>query len=102
MVTVAQVRKVALGLAGAVEMDHHGRASFRVEKKIFATVPDSEHLNVMVEEPRIEALVRVHPDLCAEVWWGKRLAAVRVDLRKAPAKLVTDLLAEAWHRRVMP
>jgi hypothetical protein len=33
------------------------------------------------------------------VWWGKRLAAVRVHLAGADSALVEALLAEAWQRR---
>jgi hypothetical protein len=49
MATLAQARKIALALPEATEQDHHGALSFRVRGKIFATVPDSEHLRVMVD-----------------------------------------------------
>ena len=39
------------------------------------------------------------PDVCSEVFWGKRLAAVRVDLRRADAGLVRELLTDAWERK---
>jgi hypothetical protein len=32
-------------------------------------------------------------------WWGKRLAAIRVNLPLADTSLVEALLAEAWQRR---
>ena len=53
MVTVADARRVALSLPEAVEQDHHGRPSFRVAGKIFATLWDEDHMNVMVDEPGI-------------------------------------------------
>ena len=31
--------------------------------------------------------------------WGKRLAAVRVDLGAADEELLSDLLADAWERK---
>jgi len=37
--------------------------------------------------------------MCEEVWWGKRLAAVRVDLRCADAEMLANLLTEAWERK---
>ena len=87
MLTTADARRVALSLPEAVERDHHGRPSFRVAGKIFATLWDEEHVNVMVDEPGILTAVEAHPAICAEVWWGKRLAAVRVDRRPRPDRL---------------
>jgi hypothetical protein len=40
---------LALALPGAVQADHHGRPSFRVEGKIFATLWEEARLNVMLE-----------------------------------------------------
>jgi hypothetical protein len=56
-------------------------------------------MNVMVDEPGILTAVQAHPDVCAEVWWGKRLAAVRVNLPGADADLLSDLLRDAWERK---
>jgi len=53
MVTAEQVRQCALGLPEAFEADHHGRPSFRVAGKIFATLWDEQHLNVMLDEPSL-------------------------------------------------
>jgi YjbR len=89
-------RRLALSLAGAIEQDHHGRPSFRIDGRIFATLWDPEHMNVMVDEPGIHTAVQSHPDVCAEVWWGKRLAAVRVELARADEKLLLELLSDAW------
>jgi hypothetical protein len=50
----------------------------------------------MVDEPGIHTAVQSHPDVCAEVWWGKRLAAVRVTLSAADAELLSELLEDAW------
>ena len=96
MISPGQVRKVALALPEAVEQDHHGRPSFRVAGKIFATLWDQTHMNVMLDEPGILTAVQGNPYSCAEFWWGKRLAAVRVNLDHAEAALVADLLADAW------
>ena len=78
MVTRAQARELALALPEAVEQDHHGRPSFRVGGKIFATQWDAEHMNVMLDEDGIRTAIHEQPAACEEVWWGKRLAAVRV------------------------
>jgi hypothetical protein len=93
------VRRLALTLPEAVEQDHHGRPSFRVAGKIFATLWDDAHANVMLEEGGIRTAVDAHPETCSEVWWGKRLAAVRVDLRRADAPFFRDLLSDAWETK---
>lgn len=96
MTTLAQARKLALGLPEATEQDHHGMPSFRVRGKIFATAPDDTHLRVMVDEMEIRAAVAENPKACHEFYWGKRLACVVVDLKLANLALVRDLLTDAW------
>jgi hypothetical protein len=98
MVSLEEARKLALALPEAVEEDHHGRPSFRVAGKIFATQWDEEHMNVMVDAEGIRTAVQRDPTTCEEVWWGKRLAAVRVDLRRVEAETLADLLEDAWER----
>lgn len=98
-VSVARVRALALGLPDAVEQDHHGFPSFRVGGKIFATLPDEGHLNVMLEEADIRAELEAHGDCCEPQMWGKRLAALRVDLDAADAERVGNWLTDAWERR---
>lgn len=95
-VSSQQARELALGLPEAVEQDHHGRPSFRVSKRIFATLWDAEHMNVMLDEPGIRTAIADHPEICQEVWWGKRLAAVRVDLNTVERALLEELLTDAW------
>jgi hypothetical protein len=97
--TPDDARRLALELPHAVEQDHHGRPSFRVGGRIFATLWDAEHMNVMLDEPGVLTATQAHPDVCQEVWWGKRLSAVRVDLRATGRGLLADLLADAWERK---
>jgi hypothetical protein len=99
MVSVQEARRLALNLREALEQDHHGRPSFRVAGRIFATLWDEQHMNVMLDEPGILTAVQDHPDVLSEVWWGKRLAAVRVDLPHASSTLLAELLADAWERK---
>ena len=99
MITTDQARLLAVGLPDAIEQDHHGRPSFRVMKRIFATLWDERHMNVMLDEPGILTAVAEHPGECSEVYWGKRLAAVRVDLDAADAALLLELLKDAWEAK---
>ena len=99
MVSREQARQLALALPEAVEQDHHGRPSFRVADKIFATQRDENHMNVMLDEGGILTAVHAEPRTCEEIWWGKRLTAVRVDLRRVDPEMLANFLEEAWERK---
>lgn len=82
-----------------MEKDHHGKPSFRTHDKIFATLWDEEHLNVMLDPVRIMEVVEKHPKICEEFWWGRKLACVHVNLALVSPKLVKELLEEGWQRK---
>lgn len=93
---LSTARRLALSLPDASEEDHHGRPSFRVRGRIFATVPDQEHLNIFIEPMDVEGVVRLGPDVFAPVMWGKEVKGVRVHLPRASSGMVRDLLTAAW------
>ncbi len=97
--TISEARELAPALPETVEQDHHGIPSLRVRGKIFATVPDRDHLRIMVSEGDILAAVAENPAACEEFWWGARLACVVVDLRSATREVVVELLLDAWRRK---
>ena len=99
MLSGDDVRALALSLPGAIEQDHHGRPSFRVDGTIFATLWSATTLNVMAGDELIRAAVSTHPEVCSLRYWGTRLSAVQVDLAAADRELVRDLLQAAWSRR---
>jgi hypothetical protein len=99
MSTPEQARRLALVFPEATEQDHHGRPSFRVAGKIFATLWDESHMNVMLDEAGIHTAVQAWPTACTELWWGKRLSAVQVDLEQIDARQLGDLLADAWEQK---
>jgi hypothetical protein len=94
-----EARALALSLPEAVEQDHHGRPSFRVGGKIFATLWSDERMNVMVDEDGIRTALFRAPAACEDVWWGKRLAAVGVTLAQAERKFLRELLTDAWEQK---
>jgi len=96
------IRKFSLGLPDTVEQDHHGFPSFRVKGKIFATLPDVNHANVMLHPDDISAAIESHPGPCEGQMWGKKLAALRVDLTKVKRKDLEGWLTDAWERRANP
>ena len=99
MVKPSDARRLALSLPEATEEDHHGIPSFRVRGKIFATVPDTDHLRVMLDAEETEAAVAANPAAFEELWWGKQRAGVVVRLRQVPREQLADLLYAAWRRR---
>jgi hypothetical protein len=98
-VSTDEARALALALPEAVERDHHGRPSFRVGGRIFATLWTPERMNVMLDEGGIRTAVEAAPGVCSEVHWGTRLAAVGVALDRADRDLLAELLADAWEQK---
>ena len=78
-----EARALALSLPEAVELDHHGRPSFRVGGKIFATLWSEARMNVMLDEGGM----------------GKRPSAVGVTLARTDRKLLGELLTDAWEHK---
>jgi hypothetical protein len=94
-----EARSLALSLPEAAEQDHHGRPSFRVGGKIFATLWSDERMNVMTDEDGVRTALFRAPEACEAVWWGKRLAAVGVTLARADRDFLRELLADAWEQK---
>ena len=56
-------------------------------------------MNVMLDEGGILTAVDSAPEACQEVWWGKRLAAVGVNLTSVEREFLRDLLTDAWEEK---
>ena len=98
-VTADEARLLALDLPEAVEQDHHGKPSFRVGGKIFATLWNEGRMNVMLDEGGIRTAIDAAPEACEEVWWGKRLTAVAVTLAHVDRGHLRGLLEDAWEQK---
>ncbi|WP_374585863.1 MmcQ/YjbR family DNA-binding protein [Pseudoduganella sp.] len=93
----ATVRAFALALPGASEAPHHHYGSFRVNGKIFATVPpDQQSINVFIPEARREEVLALHSGFAEKLLWGGRVVGVRLQLAAADAATVKQLVREAW------
>ncbi|MDJ1370521.1 MmcQ/YjbR family DNA-binding protein [Gulosibacter molinativorax] len=90
------VREIALAFDGAVEQPHHGFPSFRVKNRIFATLPEPDTLRIMLDEFGIRTAVLEYPEFCSELYWGRRLACVEIDVSVAEEIVVRGLLEDAW------
>jgi hypothetical protein len=93
------VRALALALPETTEEDHHGKPSFRVRGRIFATLPDDEHLNVMIDPMDVDGAVRRAPAVCEPLLWGNEVRGVRVHMHVATVELAGELLSAAWRRK---
>lgn len=103
MMSVDDVRAFAMSLPEVTEQPHFDMTSFRVRGKIVATVPlddppGDEHLHVFVDESEARGAAAGHPAF-EELWWGKRIAGVRVSLTAAPTDRVRELILDAWRRK---
>jgi hypothetical protein len=97
---IADVRRFALSLPEVSEEPHFDYASFRVKGKIFATVPPEEkYLHVFVDGEDLELMPTVQPKAYERLFWGKRVAYLRVTLAAAKVGDVKALLRSAWRRR---
>jgi hypothetical protein len=104
-VTPAAFRKLALSLPDAHEEPHFDRTSFRVGKKIFATMTSDGAQAMVKVKPieRVEALLASFPavffDHGAWTWKG---GALGVHLGKANAAMMKDLVRGAWEAVAAP
>jgi hypothetical protein len=97
MIDPERIREFALSLPDATEEPHFHFASFRINGRIFATMPPSDRLlHVFApEEDRIVAIAQ-DPEVYQELNWGKRVVGLRVVLEHADPALVEDLLQAAY------
>jgi len=92
-------RKIALSFPETHEEPHFVRTSFRVGKKIFATMdPEGPEAMVRVRPPeRLRALLEAHPDVFLSYrGWTERNAALGIRLARAHTELIRGLLVDAW------
>jgi hypothetical protein len=98
MIDEAQVRELALALPEATEQPHFGNPSFRVRKRIFATLREYEGVAVLkIPVDEQEVLMQALPD-CFETnaWSSQGWLGVR--LEKIAPDVFAELLEGAWQR----
>ncbi len=97
--TPQALQRFALSLPEAEERPHFGRTSFRIGKKIFATMTrDGREAMVKVPEPdELEALLASHPEaFFSHGGWTTRNGALGVRLAEVDAALMKQLVTAAW------
>lgn len=101
MVSNEQVRELALALPGVSEQDHWGKPSFRVGRKIFATLHAEDRRAVLkFPIPDQTALVAMEPAVYSIGGWAHQ-GWTMVDLKKVPKTRFAGQLALAW-KQVAP
>ncbi len=100
VMTLNQVRDLALSLPEVKEQPHFDYTSFRMRGRIFATAPpEGEYLHVFVSEEERATALAAEPDFLEELHWGGKVRGLRVVLASAKANVVGELLRQAWSRR---
>ena len=99
MISNAIFRQMALSFHGAIELPHFDRASFRVNKKIFATLLEKNQL-AMLKLPLIEQSVFCSFDNTVIYpvprGWGRQ-GATYVELKKIKKGMLKDALTVAYN-----
>ena len=97
--SASRFRLTALALSDAVESAHHGKADFRVGKRIFATLghPDENWGTLKLTAEQQSMLVDAEPDIFRPVpgSWGRQ-GYTNVRLAKADPATLKSALAMAW------
>jgi hypothetical protein len=97
-------RKLALSMPDASEEPHFERTSFRIGKKIFATMT-ADGGEAMVRVPsrdRVRSLLKEHPSVFfSHGYWTARSGALGVKLASADPSMMKDLITDSW-RTIAP
>ena len=96
--TPKALQRLALALPGAHEEPHFERVSFRVGKKIFATMtPDGSEAMVRVDPDGVQALLSAHPDVFFSYGgWTVRNGSLGVRLARVDPSLMRELVTASW------
>ena len=99
MFTAEDFRRLALDFPDAYEEPHFHKASFRVAKKIFATMaPDGSHVMVKVtQRERLMALLESMPAVFFDFGgFTERNGALGVRLEAVEPETLRDLLTDSY------
>lgn len=97
MVTIDEVRKLALSLPEAEEVEHWGKPSFRVRNKIFAVIqPDGVSLVIKTTQDDRLAYTTMEPEVYRTPDSFSNLAFMIVRIDRADPEEFRNLLTLAW------
>jgi hypothetical protein len=99
MVDIETFRRLALSFPGTIELPHFDKASFRVNKKIFATLDiENKRACVMLTELDQSVFSAFDKTVIYPVpnEWGKK-GATYVELKTVRKGMLKDALAQAYN-----
>lgn len=99
MVDLNELRYLALSFPDTSEEEHHDKPAFRVGGKVFATLPDDEHVHVLLDAEAAQVAAAVTPHACEQLLAGERVAGVRIRLAAAELDMLAAVLTAAWRRK---
>jgi len=91
-------RRIALGMAGAVEGAHMGHPDFRVNNRIFATLHDDRAFGMVSLTPEQQAeFIRAHPGAFSPESgaWG-RAGSTEVTIAAVQEETLGEAMTLAW------
>jgi hypothetical protein len=95
------IQQFALALDGVTQEPHHHFSSFRVDGKIFVTVPPGdEFIHIFVNEVQREMALSLYPEFIEKLFWGSKVLGLRVCLAHAESSIVKALVADAYNLRL--
>lgn len=98
MITSETFRKLALSFPESVELPHFEKASFRVNKKIFATLSEKENramLKLSVVDQSVFSDMSEGAVYPVPGGWGKQ-GATYFELRKVKKKMLEDAMRTSY------
>lgn len=98
MVNSQTVRNIALSLEGTVELPHFEKTSFRLKKKIYATMDEKmQVVTIKLNEIDQSIFVAIDKVMIYRVpnKWGLQGWTI-IDLKKANMELLEEALGKAW------
>lgn len=98
MVNSAELREWAMAFPEAVEAPHFEKASFRVKKKIFATLDEPRHRAVVKLSPVEQSVFSAYDNTIIyplDGTWGKQ-GWTAVELKKVRKGVCRDVLRAAY------
>jgi len=102
MVTVETFRQMALSLPGVIELPHFDRASFRVNKRIFATMQEEKKIAVLMFSPLEQSVFcAFDKNIIYPVpgGWGRQ-GATTFELGKIKKAMLKDALSVVYNETV--
>jgi hypothetical protein len=95
MATLAEVRQLALLDPDADETADRGRRSFRIDGRLFATMPDDRTLHIVLGEAHVLPMAEARPETYQPLYLDDWLVGLKVALNTAEAEQVAALLGTA-------